>query len=106
MKFDIKFASWLFVHLKPCMLFKEMAPGTFVMIPFDCILRNSSKWQYAFVNKAKKLYKMTFTSIDEFIDTLFDADEIWYGTEKHKNIFYNRKDEMLIQYDLMRHSTT
>ena len=31
---------------------------------------------------------------------MFDADEIWYGSERYKNALYNSKDQMRIKYDL------
>lgn len=104
-QYDIKFVSWLMCKLKPQMLIKNMAAGTFIMIPFEHIInlakyKNISTWQYAFVNKSKKMYKMTFTSIDELINAIFDADEIWQGTIRMKNLLYNQRSQMLIEYDL------
>ena len=77
------------------------------MIPFKTLNRASydkdafdNVWMYAFVNKSKKMYKMAFSSYDELLDAMFDADEIWYGSERYKNVLYNAKDQMLIEYDL------
>lgn len=105
--YDIKFVSWLMLQLKPRMLMRHMASGTFVMVPFEHIIKlakykNISTWQYAFVNRPNQMYKMTFTSIDELVDAIFDADEIWQGTIRMNNILYNQRDEMLVKYDLSR----
>lgn len=101
----MEFISWLMLHIKPKMLIKNMAPGTFVMVPFEHVIKlaeykNISTWQYAFVNKSKKMYKMTFTSINELVDAIFDADEIWYGYDRMKNDLYNQRNQMLVKYDL------
>lgn len=77
------------------------------MISFKTLNRASydknafdNAWMYAFVNKSKKMHKITFSSYDELLDAMFDADEIWYGSERYKNALYNSKDQMLIEYDL------
>ena len=105
--YDIKFVSWLMLQLKPRMLIRYTANDTFVMVPFERIInlakcKNISTWQYAIVNKPNQMYKMTFTSVDELVDAMFDADEIWQGTTRMNNILYNRRDEMLVKYDLSR----
>ena len=88
------------------MFCKPMAEHAFVLVPFEqvCKGRNPS-WQYALVNQDTKMFKMTFTSEDEVIDALFDAKEIWYGTEKYDNKLYGKRNEMLIEYDLACHES-
>jgi len=102
----MKFLSWLLLKQNPKMLVKVCASG-FIMIPFKTLYRASydrdafdNAWMYAFVNKSKQMYKITFDSYDELLDAMFDADEIWYGSERYKNVLYNSKDQMHIKYDL------
>ena len=101
----INFLSWLLLKQNPKMLVKVCASG-FIMIPFKTLYRTSydkdafdNAWMYAFVNKSKQMYKMTFDSYDELLDAMFDADEIWYGSERYKNALYNKKNEMIVEYD-------
>ena len=101
----INFLSWLLLKQNPKMLVKVCASG-FIMIPFKTLYRASydkdafdNAWMYAFVNKSKKMYKMTFSSYDELLNAMFDADEIWYGSERYKNALYNKKNEMIVEYD-------
>ena len=83
---------------------KPMAGNTFVLVPFEQVAKGRNPpWQYALVNKDKKMFKMAFTSEDEVIDALFKADEIWYGCEKYPNEIFNREYEMHIAYDLANH---
>lgn len=102
----IKFILWLLLKQEPKMLVKSWTPGIFCMIPFTTLERAAydkdaadNAWMYAFVNQLKKTYKITFTSFDELLDALFDAEEIWYGPTKYKNNLYNKRNEMLIEYD-------
>lgn len=106
---NIEFAQWLLTRPNmPLMLTLEMANNSFVMIPFSHLYdlshdKNTSTWMYAFVNRDEKMYKMTFTSIDELIDTLFNTKEIVYGSEQTSNpLFGCSREEMLIQFDLTR----
>lgn len=104
----MKFLSWLLLKQNPKMLVKQcLSKECFIMIPFKTLDRAlydkdafDNAWMYAFVNKSKQMYKITFDSYDELLDAMFDADEIWYGSEKYKNDLYNSKDQMLIEYDL------
>ena len=102
----MNFLSWLLLKQNPKMLVRPCVSG-FNMIPFKTLERAShdkdafdNAWMYAFVNKSKKMYKMTFNSYDELLDAMFDADEIWYGSKRYKNVLHNSKDQMLIEYDL------
>ena len=103
----MKFLEWLLLKQNPKMLVKTCFSGSFCIIPFKTLERAAydkdavdNAWMYAFVNKSKKMYKMTFNSYDELLDAMFDADEIWYKSTKYKNVLHNRRNEMLIAYDL------
>ena len=104
----MKFLSWLLLKQNPKMLIRQcLNTAYFKMIPFKTLEKASydkdafdNAWAYAFVNKSKKMYKMTFNSYDELLDAMFDADEIWYGSKRYKNVLHNSKDQMLIEYDL------
>lgn len=104
----MKFLSWLLLKQNPKMLIKPcFNKRYFNMIPFKTLNKASydkdafdNAWMYAFVNKSKKMYKITFSSYDELLNAMFDADEIWYGSERYKNALYNSKDQMHIEYDL------
>lgn len=106
----MNFLSWLLLKQNPKMLVRScLNKKCFKMIPFKTLNRASydkdafdNAWMYAFVNKSKKMYKITFSSYDELLDAMFDADEIWYGSERYKNALYNFKDQMLIEYDLKK----
>lgn len=102
----MKFLEWLLLKQHPKMLIKPCAHDMFYMIPFKTLERIAydkdavgRAWMYAFVNKSKKMYKMVFNSYDELLDAMFDADEIWYGSERYKNALYNKKNEMIVEYD-------
>lgn len=91
------------------MLIKPCLNTAFIMIPFKTLEKASydkdafdNAWMYAFVNRSKKMYKTAFSSYDELLNAMFDADEIWYGSERYKNVLYNSKDQMLIEYDLKK----
>ena len=102
----MKFLSWLLIKQNPKMLVKTCNSGSFYMIPFETLAKTKynkdaidNAWMYAFVNKSKQMYKMTFDSYDELLDAMFDADEIWYGSTKYKNTLYNKKNEMIVEHD-------
>lgn len=102
-----KFLSWLLRRYDVKMLVKTCIGNMFQMIPFKTLRRAShnkdavnNAWMYAFVNKSKHMYKMNFNSYTELLDAIFDADEIWYGTRIFKNMFYNLRNEMLVEWDL------
>lgn len=103
----MKFLSWLLLKQNPKMLIKPcLNKRYFNMISFKTLNRASydknafdNAWMYAFVNKSKKMHKITFSSYDELLDAMFDADEIWYGSERYKNALYNKKNEMIVEYD-------
>lgn len=102
----MKFLEWLLLKQDPQMLIKPCISGGFCMIPFKTLERAaydknavSRAWMYAFVNQSKKMYKMVFNSYDELLDAMFDADEIWYGSTRYKNTFYNKKNEMIVEHD-------
>lgn len=40
------------------------------------------------------------TPVEELLDVIFDADEIWHGSKAFKNMFFNMKNEMLVEWDL------
>ena len=88
------------------MLCKPLAGNTIMLVPFDEVAKGRNpSWQYALVNKDDKMYKMTFDTEDEIIDSLFKAKEFWYGDEIYENKLYGKKDEMHIQYDLENSDT-
>jgi hypothetical protein len=105
---QIKFLSWLLLKHDIKMLVKWSLTGkSFYMIPFKTLANAAydknaidKAWMYAFVNKSKHMYQMIFYSYEELLDAIFDADEIWYGTERFKNMFYNLRNEMLVEWDL------
>ena len=83
-----------------------MAGNTFMLVSFEQVTKGRNpSWQFALVNKDDKMFKMTFDSEDDVIDTLFKADEFWYGDEIYKNALYGKKYEMRIQYDLENSDT-
>lgn len=106
LKDDYTTTQYILEHIKPKMLIKDMAPGTFVLVPFKylnklCYNHNADTWQYAFVNVAKKTYRMTFCNFGEFIDAVVQSDEIWYGSEKSKNpLFCGSREALNIKIDM------
>lgn len=64
LKDDYKTAQYILEHIEPKMLIKDMAPGTFVLVPFKYLNElfyynhDADTWQYAFVNAAKKTYRI------------------------------------------------
>lgn len=100
-----KFLVWLMESgWLPMMIMKNVANG-FWMVPFKHLYTLSynsgaSSWPYSFVNKSKKDYKMTFTSLDELVDVVFEAEEIWHGSDKTANKCFNKREEMLVRWDL------
>ena len=77
-----------------------MAGQAFFLVPFEQVAKGHvPSWQYALVNKDKKMFKMAFTSEDEVIDALFEADEIWYGADKFPNALFGKRHAMQVQYD-------
>lgn len=103
-----KFLSWLLLKHDIKMLVKPALTGkSFYMIPFKTLANAAYDkdaidyaWMYAFVNKSKKMYKMIFSSYEELLDAIFDADEIWHGSKAFKNMFFNMRNEMLVEWDL------
>ncbi|MBP5785216.1 MAG: hypothetical protein J6W16_06510 [Methanobrevibacter sp.] len=76
-------------------------PNGFMIVPFD-IKKSRHKdyepWQYAFVNRDKKMYKIRFDSFDDLIDTLFNVKEICYGAysqDAKPNPLYGKSIEYL-----------
>lgn len=101
----MKMAEFILKSIEPKMLIKDMAPGTFVLVPFKylnqlCYDPHHEPWQYAFVNVKEKTYKMVFKSFEEFVDAVVQCDEIWYGSEKHKNPLYGSRELLLIKMDM------
>ena len=97
----LTFNQWIFAKVRPKMLCKPLAGNTVMLVPFDEVAKGRNpSWQYALVNKDDKMYKMTFDTEDEIIDSLFKAKEIWYGSERYQNSLFDRKEEMQIEYDL------
>ena len=86
----------------PKMCVQYMVKG-FKIVPFDTIIKKShhkdyESWQYAFVNRDKKMYKIRFYSFDDLIDTLFNAKEICYGVyplDAKPNPLYGKTIEQL-----------
>lgn len=105
---DTKFVLWLLEYEgMPKMLTKNMANGTFVMIPFKHLInlsydRNASTWQYSFVNKDIKMWKMLFSSLSELVETLLKTKEIILRIDEPiSNPLYNKSmEELKIQYNL------
>lgn len=92
----------------PEMIVKYMPHG-FVMVPFKTILNKAHNkdyepWQYAFVNREQRMYKINFDSLDDLVDTLFKAKEICYGAypqSAQPNPLYGKSLEQLkIEKDL------
>lgn len=89
--------AFVLMHMKPKCVVKEMAPNRFVIVPLSA-LWSTSCWQYAFVNKDIKMYKVTFFSIDEIVETLFKAKEICYRRypeDAKPNPLYGKSIEQL-----------
>ena len=86
----------------PQMLVKDVANG-FVLVPFNTLVKKAYRkdyepWQYAFVNKEAKMYKIVFESFDDFVETLFSAKEICYGAypnDAQVNPLYGKSLEYL-----------
>lgn len=89
--------AFVLMHLKPTCFVKEMAPNRFAIVPLSA-LWSTSCWQYVFVNKDIKMYKVTFFSIDEIVETVFKAKEICYGhypEDAKPNPLYGKSIEQL-----------
>ena len=100
------FNQFVFLKCNPKMALKPMADG-FVCVPWTRVAAGmDTPWQYAFVNESTKMYKMSFTTEDELIDAIFDAKEIWYGSVRYTNELFNRRDEMLVMYDMANREVT
>lgn len=106
LKDDYKTVRYILEHIEPKMLIRDMASGTFVLVPFKylnelCYNHDANTWQYAFVNVAKKTYRMTFCNFGEFIDAVVQSDEIWYGSEKFRNpLFCGSREALNIKIDM------
>ena len=94
----------------PKMLTKDTANG-FVLISFDTVFKkyynkDYEAWQYAFVNREMGMYKISFSSYDELLETLFEAKEISHGDypgDAVPNPLYGLCIEQLkIENDMMR----
>lgn len=63
-------------------------------------------WMYAFMNREKKLYAITFNSVEELRQALFDADQIVHGNpadpyDCEPNPYFQKSDEeILLMLDL------
>lgn len=95
----------------PNMLVRNMPHG-FTLVPFDTIINKTynkdyEPWPYAFVNREKKMYKMNFESLDDLVDTLFNAKEITHGIyprDAQPNPLYGKSLEQLkIEEDLTKY---
>lgn len=101
-----KFLIWLMTKgWIPKMIANSFAGTNFCMVPFNHLYnlsydREASAWPYSFVNVSKKLYKMNFNTLDEVVDAVFEADEIWHGSEKIVNRCSGKREEMLIRWQL------
>ena len=66
-----------------------------------------SPWMYAFMNREKKLYAITFNSAEELRQALFDADQIVHGNpadpcDCEPNPYFQKSDEeILLMLDLV-----
>ena len=98
------FNAWVFTRLRPRMYCKPTTYG-FQLVPAKFVeAGRDAPWIYALVNKDKKMYMINFTSEEHLIDAIFNAKEIWYGPMTYLNELYNKRNEMLIEYDLSDHS--
>ena len=93
------------------MLLKPCPSGCFEVIKFkelsNFALRSDYEpWMYAFMNKEKKLYAITFDTIEDFRDALFNADTIVFGDPNdpsccQPNPYFQKSDEeILLMLDL------
>ena len=63
-------------------------------------------WMYAFMTREKSLYAITFNTIQDFRDALFNADTIVFGTPndpsccKPNPYFQKSDEESLLMLDL------
>ena len=63
-------------------------------------------WMYAFMNREKSLYAITFNTIQDFRDALFNADTIVFGSPSdpsccQPNPYFQKSDEeILLMLDL------
>ena len=63
-------------------------------------------WMYAFMNREKKLYAITFDTIQDFRDALYNADTIVFGAPSDPsccklNPYFQKSDEeILLMLDL------
>ena len=86
----------------PKMCVQYMAKG-FKMVPFDTIIKKShnpdyESWPYAFVNRDIQMYKIIFYSLNDLLDTLFNAKELCYGSypqDAQPNPLYGKSIEQL-----------
>lgn len=94
----------------PKMLTKDTANG-FVLIPFDTVFKKHynkdyEPWHCALVNREKGMYKISFNSYDELLETMFEAKEISHGCyprDAIPNPLYGLCIEQLkIENDMMR----
>ncbi len=98
------FNQWVFTKMRPRMYCKPCACG-FQLVPAERVEAGyKTSWMYALVNKDKKMYMMNFTSEEQLVDAIFNANEVWYGTTKYPNELYNKRNEMLVEYDLSDYS--
>lgn len=67
---------------------------------------NYAPWMYAFMNREKGLYAITFDTVQDFRDALFNADTIVFGTPidpsccKPNPYFQKSDEEILLMLDL------
>ena len=86
----------------PDVILKNVYNG-FMLVPFGTIINKAlnkdyDPWQYAFVNKDKGMYKFVFSSLDDLVETVFEAKEICYGSyprDAQPNPLYGKSLEML-----------
>ena len=102
-------AQHVLLSLEPKMRIKQCVGNCFALVPFkhliqlsyDCHASTWQYWQYAFVNVSKKIYKMTFISICDFLDAVFECNEIWFGTEHFQNPMFGKTYESIaVEMDL------
>ena len=99
---DRKFVSWLLSYKgMPKMKAEYMGYGRFAMMP-SLSNDNELVWPYTFVNSDIHMMKMTFSSLNELIKTLFNTKEIWpvLSLKIINPLFDKSLEELKIQYDL------
>lgn len=67
----------------------------------DVMSKKNDFWFYSFMNKEKKIYKSLFNNLEEFRETLFDADTVVFGNPYSPrsckpNPYHQKTDEEIL----------